>query len=112
MIGRAAASNPWIFRQMQQYFATGRYDEPSPLDRLQLLREFFRRLMDPATAALLVDDPLGKMKQFASRFTHSVPSGAALRRAVHSARSAAEAVACVEAALQAPASDPTFVAAD
>ncbi len=112
MIGRAAASNPWIFRQMEQYFTTGRYDEPSPLDRLQLLREFFRRLMDPATAALLVDEPLGKMKQFASRFTHSVPSGAALRRAVHSARSAAEAMACVEAALQTPASDPTFVAAD
>jgi len=112
MIGRAAASNPWIFRQMQQYFATGRYDEPTALDRLQLLREFFRRLVDPATAALLVDEPLGKMKQFASRFTHSVPSGAALRRAVHSARSTAEAMACVEAACAAPASDRTLAAAD
>ncbi|HSC78085.1 MAG TPA: tRNA dihydrouridine synthase DusB [Candidatus Acidoferrales bacterium] len=100
MIGRAAASNPWIFRQMQQYFETGRYDEPSALDRLLLLREFFRRLMDPATAALLADDPLGKMKQFAGRFTHSVPSGAALRRAVHSARSTAEAMAHVEEFLE------------
>ncbi len=112
MIGRAAASNPWIFRQMQQYFATGRYDEPTTLDRLHLLCEFFRRLMDPAVAALLAEDPLGKMKQFASRFTHSVPGGAALRRAVHSARTTAEAMACVEAALRTPASDPTFVAAD
>jgi hypothetical protein len=68
--------------------------------------------MDPAIAALLVDEPLGKMKQFASRFTHSVPSGAALRRAVHSARSTAEAMACVEAACAAPASDRTFAAAD
>ena len=29
MIGRAASSNPWIFRQIQQYLATGRYDEPT-----------------------------------------------------------------------------------
>ena len=28
MIGRAAATNPWIFRQMEQYAATGRYDHP------------------------------------------------------------------------------------
>ena len=86
MIGRAAASNPWIFRQMAQYFATGRFDEPTALDRGRLLREFFRRLLDPATAALLVDDPLGKMKQFASRFTHSVPGGAALRKAIYECR--------------------------
>src|SRR6266481_1384697 len=26
MIGRAAATNPWIFRQMEQYRATGRYE--------------------------------------------------------------------------------------
>src|SRR3977135_2198321 len=29
MIGRAAATNPWIFSQMQQYAATGHYDLPS-----------------------------------------------------------------------------------
>src|ERR1035437_1393823 len=29
MIGRAASSNPWIFRQIQQYIETGAYDEPS-----------------------------------------------------------------------------------
>src|SRR5690348_14374305 len=28
MIGRAASSNPWIFRQIQQYLATGAYDQP------------------------------------------------------------------------------------
>ena len=88
MIGRAAASNPWIFRQMAQYFATGRYDEPTALDRGRLLREFFRRLLDTATAALLLDEPLGKMKQFASRFTHSVPGGAALRKAIYECRKA------------------------
>ena len=29
MIGRAASSNPWIFRQIADYVATGRYDEPT-----------------------------------------------------------------------------------
>ena len=29
MIGRAAPSNPWIFRQIAQYTATGRYDQPT-----------------------------------------------------------------------------------
>ncbi len=85
MIGRAA-SNPWIFRQMAQYFSTGRYDEPTAADRGRLLREFFRRLLEPATVELLADDPLGKMKQFASRFTHSVPGGAALRKAIFECR--------------------------
>ena len=42
MIGRAASSNPWIFRQIEQYLATGRYDQPTeqrPLrDDAHLLR--------------------------------------------------------------------------
>src|ERR1700677_2701005 len=28
MIGRAAAGNPWIFRQIEEYVATGRYEVP------------------------------------------------------------------------------------
>lgn len=92
MIGRAAATNPWIFRQMADYFATGRYAEPGEEDRHRLLVEFFRRL-------LAADDPegLGKMKQFASRFTHGVRNGAALRRTVYEARRPAEVLDRVEA---------------
>ena len=29
MIGRAASSNPWIFRQIEQYIATGSYEKPT-----------------------------------------------------------------------------------
>ena len=29
MIGRTASSNPWIFRQIQQYLATGSYEQPT-----------------------------------------------------------------------------------
>ncbi|MFQ5778983.1 MAG: tRNA dihydrouridine synthase DusB [Terriglobia bacterium] len=98
MIGRAAATNPWIFRQMADYFATGRYTEPSEEDRYHLLREFYRRV-------LAAGDPeaLGKMKQFASRFTHGVRGGAALRHAIHSARTTEEAVERVDAFFLQPA---------
>ena len=33
MIGRAAPANPWIFRQIAQYTATGAYDKPTVEDR-------------------------------------------------------------------------------
>jgi nifR3 family TIM-barrel protein len=78
MIGRAASSNPWIFRQIQDYVATGRYDEPTELNRYQLLSGYFRSLI-----AAEMPDAVGKMKQFASLFTHGVRNGAELRYAVH-----------------------------
>ncbi len=108
MIGRAAATNPWIFRQMADYFATGRYHEPSDDDRYHLLREFCRRLLDAGDP-----EALGKMKQFASRFTHGVRGGAALRQAAHQARTANEILAGVDAFFTAGApAGPAPVAAD
>jgi tRNA-dihydrouridine synthase B len=85
MIGRAAATNPWIFRQMEQYFALGRYDEPSESDRYELLSRYFRSLAD-----LGLPDAIGKMKQFSCWFTHGVRNGAELRHAVHGSRTPAE----------------------
>ena len=46
MIGRAASNNPWIFRQIEQFAATGSYDEPSEWDRYHLLSTYFRNLVD------------------------------------------------------------------
>jgi tRNA-dihydrouridine synthase B len=40
MIGRTASSNPWIFRQIQQYLATGAYDEPTQSDRYEMMRRY------------------------------------------------------------------------
>jgi tRNA-dihydrouridine synthase B len=85
MIGRAASSNPWIFRQIQDYIATGRYDEPTELDRYHLLSGYFRSLI-----AAEMPDAVGKMKQFASLFTHGVRNGADLRYAVHHSQGTAE----------------------
>ncbi|MGH9682407.1 MAG: tRNA dihydrouridine synthase DusB [Candidatus Acidiferrales bacterium] len=92
MIGRAAATNPWIFRQIADYVATGRHDEPTELDRYRLLSGYFRSLVNAD-----MPDAIGKMKQFACWFTHGVRNGGELRHAVHSSRSPAEVLDRVDA---------------
>ncbi len=81
MIGRAAATNPWIFRQIEQYRQSGRYDQPTEADRYRLLAGYFRDLISAE-----IPDALGKMKQFACWFTHGVRNGSELRRQVHASR--------------------------
>ena len=148
MIGRTAPSNPWIFRQIQQYCAgmgndhvgtaaldcpverssigfdadsgvygqksglrhdgqpraavpiwalpgtsaaSKRYDEPSEADRYQMIRTYFQMLIEEE-----LPDAVGKMKQFASWFTHGVPGGAGLRKAIYESKSAVEILGRVE----------------
>jgi tRNA-dihydrouridine synthase B len=110
MIGRMAPANPWIFRQIEQFVGTAAlgcpaerssaapevatnkpYDEPTEADRYQMIRTYFQMLLEeemPGTE--------GKMKQFASWFTHGVPGGAALRKAIYEAKSGAEILGRVE----------------
>jgi len=111
MIGRMAPANPWIFRQIEQYVGSATahvgadafvrpaernaseklYDEPTEADRYQMIRTYFRMLLEeemPGTE--------GKMKQFASWFTHGVPGGAALRKAIYEAKSGPEILGRVE----------------
>jgi len=146
MIGRTAPSNPWIFRQIQQYragmeddrnnmtlvgmdgeghdfrraedsansctalaakvaFDSGAYvcsgaeapsvpsspspllgkpyDHPTEADRYQMIRTYFQMLVEEE-----LPDAVGKMKQFASWFTHGVPGGAGLRKAIYESKSA------------------------
>ena len=78
MIGRAASSNPWIFRQIEQYLATGRYDEPTQQDRYEMMRRYYAMLIDRGEG-----DATGKMKQFATYFTHGVRHGSQLRAAIY-----------------------------
>jgi len=91
MIGRAAATNPWIFRQMAQYVATGCYDTPTDADRYQLLSGYYREI-----SFANLPDGVGKMKQFACWFTHGVGNGGELRRTVHAAHTEQEVLDCVE----------------
>ena len=98
MIGRAAAANPWIFRQMESYAGMGTYQTPTEAQRHELLMDYFRRLVDAGTP-----DALGKMKQFACWFTHGVRNGGVLRREVHMARSTSEVFDRVELFFARPA---------
>jgi nifR3 family TIM-barrel protein len=91
MIGRTAPANPWIFRQIAQYTASGSYEEPAEADRYQMIRTYFAMLIEEE-----LPDAVGKMKQFASWFTHGVPGGAALRRAIYESKTAMEILARVE----------------
>jgi nifR3 family TIM-barrel protein len=111
MIGRAAPSNPWIFRQIAQYTATGSYELPTVEDRYRMIRTYFQMLLDEAEASQALPrdarmgETAGKMKQFASWFTHGVPGGAKLRASVFHAKTGADVLAQVDAffSSQAPA---------
>ena len=87
MIGRAAASNPWIFLQMDAFRRTGSYPVPTREDRADLILDYFQRLLRER-----LPGSLGKMKQFASWFTHGIEEGGSLRKAVYEARSETEAL--------------------
>jgi tRNA-dihydrouridine synthase B len=151
MIGRMAPSNPWIFRQIEQYSAALRnaylgtdvegvraeyhqeqplvpstchpasachpeaaqfaasgsmhslrashvdptqerlYDQPTEEDRYQMIRTYFQMLIEEE-----LPDAVGKMKQFASWFTHGVPGGAHLRKEIYESKAAPEVLTRVE----------------
>lgn len=88
MIGRCASSNPWIFAQMREYLATGRYFEPTDQMRYDIMRRYFQMLAGdtPEERAL---DAVGKMKQFTTYFTHGVRGGSKLRTAIYGCHDAA-----------------------
>jgi tRNA-dihydrouridine synthase len=102
MIGRAAPANPWIFRQIAQYTAHGSYDQPTIDDRYRMIRAYFLMLLDEAEATrdlprdARLGETAGKMKQFATWFTHGVPGGAKLRAAIYQAKTGEAVLAQVE----------------
>jgi nifR3 family TIM-barrel protein len=92
MIGRAASSNPWIFRQIQEYVATGSYAQPQEEDRWRIMHRYYAMLIAGGG-----HDMVGKMKQFATYFTHGVRNGAKLRVLIYQSKEAAEILAHVDA---------------
>jgi tRNA-dihydrouridine synthase B len=123
MIGRAAPSNPWIFRQIAQYTASkestgiGKYDVPTNADRYRMIRTYFQMMVDEIAIeeaaeasraeAIIASgqiareqrnrDCVGKMKQFASWFTHGVAGGSGLRKSIFEAKNGAAVLDSVEA---------------
>ncbi len=132
MIGRTAPSNPWIFRQIAQYTASkeatgiGTYDHPTDQDRYRMIRTYFQMLVDEIaleeraeaaraeaiTAAGQVAreqrhrDCVGKMKQFASWFTHGVPGGGALRKQIFESKNGDAVLDAIESFFANRANDP------
>ncbi len=96
MIGRAAPANPWIFRQIAQYTATGSYELPTVEDRYHMIRAYFQMLLDEVEAtkdlprSAQLGETAGRMKQFATWFTHGVAGGAKLRKSIYQSRTGAQ----------------------
>jgi tRNA-dihydrouridine synthase len=67
------------------------YDQPTESDRYDMIHTYFRMLLEEE-----LPDAQGKMKQFASWFTHGVPGGAGLRKAIYESKSAPEILVRVE----------------
>ena len=92
MIGRAASSNPWIFRQIREFVETGSYVQPSEQDRWRIMHRYYAMLIAGGG-----HDMSGKMKQFATYFTHGVRNGARLRVLIYQSKEPAEILAHVDA---------------
>jgi len=91
MVGRTASSNPWIFRQIESYVKTGAYETPSEQDRYDIMRLYYSMLVDRGSA-----DGVGKMKQFATYFTHGVRNGSKLRAQIYTLHEAQPIVDAVD----------------
>ena len=91
MVGRAASYNPRIFRQIAEYVATGTYTVPPERDRYQMMRVYYLMLEEHGAT-----DAVGKMKQFATYFTHGVRNGSKLRTDVYRAGSVTEILETVD----------------
>jgi len=95
MIGRTASSNPWIFRQIQQYLDSGTYEHPQERQRYDIMRTYYGMLCERD-----MPDTVGKMKQFATYFTHGVRNGSKLRVEIYKATEAAQILDQVDAFFQ------------
>jgi len=88
MIGRAALTNPWIFRQVLEPEL-----QVTELQRIQLCLDFMRLLQD----LLEPREALHKMKKIGGWFTKGIPGGSAFRQNLHEISDPAVILAKLEA---------------
>jgi nifR3 family TIM-barrel protein len=91
MVGRGALSNPWIFRQILELENGLPQTEPDVRAKYQLIKDYFQLLFNEETAGAI-----GRMKQFASWFTHAVPFGASLRKSIYESKTESEVLLRIE----------------
>lgn len=79
MIGRASMKNPWIFQQCAAELRGETWNEPTAMQRRELILEHFRLLLageDEKTA-------FHKIRTFAGWYTHGLPGGRGLRQKIN-----------------------------
>jgi tRNA-dihydrouridine synthase len=81
-----------MFRQIADYVATGSYQTPPESARYEIMRTDYEMLRDQNAP-----DAVGKMKQFATYFTHGVRNGARLRADIYHAQEPARILDLVDA---------------
>ena len=83
MIGRAARGNPWIFKNILHYFATGIIlPEPRLAERAQMLLTHLEMLIEHKGEYIAVRE----MRSHAGWYTKGLPNSAALRLAINCAK--------------------------
>jgi len=92
MIGRTASYNPWIFQQIAEYLSTGSYRVPPDSERYAIMKTYYLMLEEHGES-----DAIGKMKQFATYFTHGVRNGAKLRTEIYRASDVPSILSIVDA---------------
>jgi tRNA-dihydrouridine synthase B len=78
MIGRGSMMNPWIFRQTAALLAGRPAEQPSLMERRDLILSHFRRLRDEEDEKAA----LHKMRTFTGWYTHGLRHGKALRQKI------------------------------
>ena len=91
MVGRGALTNPWIFRQLSEIECGMPVTNPDIDVKYGLIKRYFSLLFEEETPGAI-----GKMKKFASWFTHAIPHGAALRKAIYTSTSETEVMDRIE----------------
>ena len=92
MVGRTASSNPWIFRQIDEYLRTGSYKLQAEHERYDMMKAYYLMLEEHGEP-----DAVGKMKQFATYFTHGVRNGSKLRVNIYRAHEVKQVLEIVDA---------------
>ena len=93
MIGRAAPANPWIFRQIAQYTATGLHERPTEMDRYRMIRTYFGMLVSetesehPEVAGPAETDAAKKQKRDRESAHREAIGHEAVRELVHARHS-------------------------
>jgi len=69
VVARGAIGNPWIFNQIKDYISFGRYEKPSPKERVQM---FLKHIEENVK---FFGEPKGivEMRKFTAAYTRSLP---------------------------------------